>query len=932
MKRWSFGWKRIAGTGAIVALCAFAFVWFGMLGAPLGQQPNTGKASSPQPATLLAGDEATADSGDGSAEAGATGEGSSAEPFGGAPYEQGVVLVSLEEGANPDQAIAQLAADTGLSGLAVQDAGEGYALLALPEGVSTEQAVNAINASDVAAAQPNFIYELQDDATVSAGDSLSTYAAGTIDMLATQAMPNDPDLGQQWGLESINVFSAWDKVAMKTGSNIGVAILDEGFNLTHEDLPAPVATYNSVTKTTDVSPSTEGGVDIGHGTHVAGIVGAVANNGKGIAGVADNHADLVLVKVFGLTNTSSGRKYTATSATLTAAYDYLFTIAKERNIRVVNCSVGMTKENLSDEDKVVHDRIDKAFNTYNMVTVCSAGNSGNTSYNFPSDYETAVSVMSLERVKNADGTYGVKRLASSSYNASTNTPDGPGKNICAPGAEIYSTCWSNSGSVDNAKYYKKLNGSSMAAPHVAAVLALMFIDKPNLTAAEAVSRLYQSATDLGAEGWDPDFGYGEVNALAALNQDAISLKDAHVSWPACTYTGKTQNPTPVVKVNGVALQAGTDFTVSYPKDAGAYVAGDHTVTINASSAFYTGSTSSTYTIAPADIADAQATLAETSYKYDGKAKEPKVTSVTFGDRTLNKGVDFTVSYKDNKEAGTAKAVLTGMRNFTGTKEIPFQITDGNNNGGNNNGNGGGNGNNGGNNGYSDDAAEDIAASEGYAAKSSLTDLDKGDWYMQAGDGKGSFPGTQTLFLDYTLAQGLMNGYRDSDGVVRSFGPNSNLTRAESATIIYRLANPGSVDTTDPAHYATENTTGLPDVEVGKYYTAAVNWCVKNNIVTGYKNDAGQYYAFGPNDNITREQIATIIARYRTTYLGKPTASADIAGYGDYAKIGTWARSGVSYCLSKGIMSGYAGSNTFGPQDLATRAQMAKIIAVTATAA
>jgi len=890
MKRWSFGWKRIAGAGAIVALCAFAFVWFGMMGTPTGQQPNAGKAPSSDPAALLANEESAASSDDGSAATAAADEEAS-EPYGGAPYVPGVVLVSLEEGADPEAALSQLIADTGYIGLSVQEVGTGYALLALPEGVTTEAAVSAIGASDaVGAAQPNFIYTVQDDASADADESLGAYAPATIDALTTQANPNDPFFADQWALDSINASQAWDKVP--SGRTVGVAILDEGFNVAHEDLKNQIVDkYNSAGGArTDVSPSYKGsGYTQGHGTHVAGIVGAQTNNGKGIAGVADNHANLWLVKVY-----DSGG--TATSTTLINAYEYLFTKAKANNIRVINCSVGSKRANgPTDDDTAVHTRIDKAFHDYNMVTVCSAGSEGGTgnptAYNFPSDYETAVSVMALARSGS-----GVVRYASSSYNAPTNTADGPGKNICAPGGNIMSTFWIN-GDADNDAKYGNLSGSSMAAPHVAGVLALMFAANPSMTAPEAVSRLYESATDLGPTGWDPGYGFGEVNAAAALSQDAIDIGGAHVTWPACTFTGEKQNPTPTVKVNGVALDAGKDFTVSYPTDSGSYMAGAHNVKINAKSVFYKGSTTSTYTIDKADIAGATVTLSQASYKYDGKAKEPDIPTATFGNRTIYKGVDYTISYKNNIDPGTATVVLTGMRNFTGTKEVAFQIT-----------------------------GNELDKCAGAAKAANFTDLNSNEWYMQTGAGKGAFPNTNTLYLDYVIYEHLMSGYAGTS----KFGPTDTLTRADAATIIYRLTYPNSDATTKPAYYSKANTSGMNDVETGKYYTAAVNWCAKNKVITGF--EMGDHNEFRPYDTVTREQIATIIARYSTKVLNKASVSTDITGYRDYKQISTWARSGVSYCLSKGIMAGYTGTNMFYPQEATNRAQMSKIIAVVATSA
>ena len=103
----------------------------------------------------------------------------------------------------------------------------------------------------------------------------------------------------------------------------------------------------------------------------------------------------------------------------------------------------------------------------------------------------------------------------------------------------------------------------------------------------------------------------------------------------------------------------------------------------------------------------------------------------------------------------------------------------------------------------------------------------------------------------------------------------------------------------------------------------------NGVITGY-GKPGDYYAFGPYDNVSREQLATMIFRYCTEVAGQPADTADITSFNDYASIGEWAREGVAYCVANKIVGGYTdGSNNFGPADDALRCQMAKIIAVTA---
>ena len=135
-----------------------------------------------------------------------------------------------------------------------------------------------------------------------------------------------------------------------------------------------------------------------------------------------------------------------------------------------------------------------------------------------------------------------------------------------------------------------------------------------------------------------------------------------------------------------------------------------------------------------------------------------------------------------------------------------------------------------------------------------------------------------------------------------------------------------------AKKATADTTnnyveaGFPDVHPGDWYAAAVRWCSENGIVTGYQDGSGR---FGPNDNVTREQLAAMIFRYCTKVAKMDGAGSDVTRFPDGDKIATWAREAAAFCAANGIITGKGDTGAFDPQGDATRCQMAKIIAVTA---
>ena len=136
---------------------------------------------------------------------------------------------------------------------------------------------------------------------------------------------------------------------------------------------------------------------------------------------------------------------------------------------------------------------------------------------------------------------------------------------------------------------------------------------------------------------------------------------------AKTYTGKAITQSPVVKLSGKTLKAGTDYTVAYKNNT---KVGTATVTITGKGS-YTGTISKTFKINAASIA--KATVSGISNKtYTGKAITQNPT-VKLGSKTLKKGTDYTVSYKNNKAVGKATVTIKGKGNYTGTISKTFKI-------------------------------------------------------------------------------------------------------------------------------------------------------------------------------------------------------------------------------------------------------------------
>ena len=158
------------------------------------------------------------------------------------------------------------------------------------------------------------------------------------------------------------------------------------------------------------------------------------------------------------------------------------------------------------------------------------------------------------------------------------------------------------------------------------------------------------------------------------------------------------------------------------------------------------------------------------------------------------------------------------------------------------------------------------------------------------------------YVEYVSDEGLMNGTSTN-----RFTPQGDVTRAQLAQILYNMAG-------NPVVIESNNFT---DVSSGKWYNKAVSWANEVGIMNGYGNGK-----FGPEDNVTREQIAKVLHGY-TRYLDIPLAGA-LDKFVDANKVSNWAVEGMSWAVDRGLISGTS-STVLSPKTTATRAQLAAII-------
>lgn len=185
----------------------------------------------------------------------------------------------------------------------------------------------------------------------------------------------------------------------------------------------------------------------------------------------------------------------------------------------------------------------------------------------------------------------------------------------------------------------------------------------------------------------------------------------------------------------------------------------------------------------------------------------------------------------------------------------------------------------------------VTVSATFKAESSslpFTDVDTGDWFYEA--------------VQYAYENGMMNGVGNN-----LFAPSSNLTRGMIAQVLYNLEG------TPAAGNGV-----FTDVAADQWYADAVNWAAANDIVGGYGNGK-----FGPEDDITREQMAQILYNYATFKGYDVSVQDDLSTFNDGAKTSDWALSAMKWAVGSGLLQGYNGN--LNPTGTATRAEVAQIL-------
>lgn len=317
--------------------------------------------------------------------------------------------------------------------------------------------------------------------------------------------PNDPDWIKQWALQKVGAPAAWD---LSTGSaDVIVAIIDTGVDDTHPDLVGKLVDgYDFVDYDTDPHDLN------GHGTHCAGIAAAAANNGTGIAGL-DWQARIMPIRA--LNERGNGYVSDITDGIIWAY---------EHGAIVLSLSLGGLNAS-----NAMQDAINDAHAAGSLV-VAAMGNDRQDDN--PTNYPAACNNVVAVAATDPNDQYAPYSQFGSHCDIAA--PGGVMSYYHDPNG-IYSTMptypvyLTTQYSYDT--HYDYLKGTSQATPHVAGLASLIWAINPGLAPDQVQDIIESTAVDLGGAGWDPDYGHGRIDALAALGAVPPPLPGAPTLLP-----------------------------------------------------------------------------------------------------------------------------------------------------------------------------------------------------------------------------------------------------------------------------------------------------------------------------------------------------------------------------------------------------------------
>lgn len=328
----------------------------------------------------------------------------------------------------------------------------GYTYVFQSKKMNTKQLIGYFQKWEIQYVEPHYLYLTNEQTAVS-----------------QEITPNDALYQQyQWNLPIIETTKGWE--LGKGSADIIVAVIDTGIDLDHADLK------NRLVKGINVFDAESPPYDeVGHGTHVAGVISATVNNNEGVAGMSWYNK---VMPIKALDHTGAGSTYSVAEGIIWAV---------DHGAQVINMSLG----NYANSE-FLHDAIKYAYDQ-DVILVAATGNDNTEDPGYPAAYPEVLAVSATDSNQKI-----------TSFSNFGNYVD-----VAAPGENIASTYPNNQ--------YAGLSGTSMASPHVSALAALIRTANPLLKNKEVMEIVRQTSLDLGVKGRDKYYGYGQIDVAKALH-------------------------------------------------------------------------------------------------------------------------------------------------------------------------------------------------------------------------------------------------------------------------------------------------------------------------------------------------------------------------------------------------------------------------------
>jgi thermitase len=341
-------------------------------------------------------------------------------------------------------------------------------------------------------------------------------------------VPDDPLYTVQWAPALVGAPLAWP---LSSGNGKTIAFIDTGVDLNHPDLAGKILPGQHFYHDANGQSQQDDNVqdDNGHGTEVTGVAAAIGNNGVGIAGMAWQ-AQILPVKVVD----SSGWFYY--DSDMASGIQW----AVDQGAKVINISHGGQIAS-----RAVGTATDYAY-AQGALVIAAAGNCGGSNYAdngcttqnppyFPAAFPNVMAVAATDA--NDQPAYF--------------SESGGWISVAAPGVDILSTMWIG----PNFSTYAASSGTSFSAPMVSGLAALVWSRNPALTNAQVASVIANSAVDLGAPGFDPAYGYGRIDASAAvMAATASNMQQPAAVRPTVRAAQSTSNAQQPVRPGAVLVR------------------------------------------------------------------------------------------------------------------------------------------------------------------------------------------------------------------------------------------------------------------------------------------------------------------------------------------------------------------------------------------